>query len=118
MTDKVIMKFTKAHGVYVPGDVAGFDPVRAAKLQAVARPFDPEKDDLRKVSPGGISDAELTAGLQDLAAREAAVAEREAELAAKLAALESAGGAGTGEKTAGDPPAAKSPGEPPKPSSK
>lgn len=40
---KVILEFTKSHGPYVKGDVAGFHPDKAAKLQKVTKPFDAKK---------------------------------------------------------------------------
>ena len=84
MTDKVILKFTKAHGVYVPGDVAGFEPVTAERFVAaqVAVKFDKAEHGTGKVVGDRGASPELTAALADLQAREDAVAKREAALMA------------------------------------
>ncbi|EBA11788.1 hypothetical protein RCCS2_17706 [Roseobacter sp. CCS2] len=75
------MFFTKAHGIYVPGDIAGFDPDMAEKLKAVAEKYDPKKHS-RKKPNAEVATAEINARTSELDAREAALAEREAALEA------------------------------------
>ena len=77
MTKKILF-FTKPHGVYVAGDVAGFDEVTAKKFAAVAVPYNPEIHDLKKKPADPASAPDVVAALADIAAREAAVTLREA----------------------------------------
>lgn len=84
MTDKVILKFEQAHGVYVPGDVAGFEQATAERFIAakVAVKFDKAEHGTGKVVGDPGASPELTAALADLNAREAALAAREEALVA------------------------------------
>jgi hypothetical protein len=97
MTNKVILKFTKAHGVYVPGDVAGFEPVTAERFIAakVAVKFDKAAHGTGKITGDPGASPELTAALADLNAREVALSKREEALVAAEAdrAAVKAGGA-------------------------
>ena len=88
---KVVMKFFKGHGVYVAGDIAGFEPEKAAKLKSVARPYDAksEAEQAKQMERIGTAEArdmlaqaeaDFAAKAADLEAREAALAEREAAL--------------------------------------
>lgn len=82
MTDKVILKFNKAHGVYVPGDVAGFEQGTAERFIAakVAVRFNKDEHGTGKVVGDPGASPEMTAALADLKAREEAVAAREEAL--------------------------------------
>jgi hypothetical protein len=82
MTNKVILKFTNAHGVYVPGDVAGFEPVTAERFIAAkaAVKFNKEEHSTGKVVGDPGASPEMTAALADLKEREEAVAAREEAL--------------------------------------
>jgi hypothetical protein len=89
MSDKTILKFTRAHGPYNKGDIAGFDAVKATALQVrgLARPHDAEQAASMAQAADGLTGAELKAAraelvevADDLASREAALAKREAEL--------------------------------------
>lgn len=92
---KVILEFTKGHGRYVKGDVAGFDEERAEKLRAVTKPYDEKAK-------------EKVLEIDVLAKREADLARREQELELRLAA-EASGDApkatDASSAKAGDPPA-------------
>ncbi|WP_435988539.1 hypothetical protein [Sulfitobacter sp. SH24] len=93
---KVVMKFFKGHGVYVAGDIAGFEPEKAAKLKSVARPYDEKAEaeqakQMERIGTVEARDMIAQAGA-DFAAKEADLQEREAALAAREAALNANGG--------------------------
>ncbi len=79
MSKKVTMFFKKAHGIYVPGDIAGFDADQARQLGSAAEKYDPKKHSKTKPTAEAF-DAEMAARTSELDAREAALAEREAAL--------------------------------------
>lgn len=104
---KVVVKFFKGHGPYVKGDIAGFEPEKARQLKSVAAPYDAKAEAKTKQA----DQDSAAAAAADLAAREAALKDREAELAKREAALKDAApAAGTDAPKAkaagkGEPPA-------------
>lgn len=121
---KVILEFTKGHGPYVKGDIAGFDPEKAARLKSVTKPYDASKSKTSvdvKISIDSAeaakfvkeTEARFKAEADKLDARAKALDDREKELA-KLAEAAQAKTASEG----GSEPATKEPekatkGEPP-----
>jgi hypothetical protein len=103
MTKKILF-FTKPHGVYVAGDVAGFDPAVAAKLSAVAVAYDPEVHDRKNKPADPAATSGLDAKLADLAEREADVLRREAALAGLPAGEAIEPAVKDASKGAGEPP--------------
>ena len=101
-SDKTVVKFTKSHGIYVPGDVAGFPHNRADRLIAAgkAKRFDPDRDDMSRLT-GDRAEREA------LAAQGIALDKREAELKAREDALAEREAAAGKSDEAGAPPAAK-----------
>jgi hypothetical protein len=87
---KVILQFTKGHGRYVKGDVAGFDSVTAQKLRGVTMPYN---------AAAKAAVVEVNA----LDAREKELAARELDFETRLAAVGGLSALAT-EPAAGDPP--------------
>ena len=106
---KTILKFFKAHGPYVKGDIAGFDPVKAAKLKSVARPYDAEAEKNLATVTLNMDTTEARAMIADaeaeFASKAAHLEAREAVLAAREAALESKAGDTTETATPAPTPA-------------
>ncbi|NBE05935.1 hypothetical protein [Paragemmobacter ruber] len=85
---KVAVKFTASHGVYVRGDIAGFEPAFAAALIKAGVATDNLEADL-----GGTAAVAPDAGLVT------ALAEKDARIAALEAQLEAAQKGGKAGKT-------------------
>ncbi|MFG6586062.1 hypothetical protein [Sulfitobacter sp. MOLA879] len=105
---KVVMKFHKGHGPYVKGDIAGFEPEKAAKLKGVATPYDAEAEAKAKQTEkdsAAKADAELAARAADLDAREAELAKREAALDGAADPAAPAAEPAKGKSGKGEPPA-------------
>lgn len=90
---KVILEFTRGHGRYVKGDVAGFEPAQAVRLRPVTKPYD--ADAKKQVSKA-----------DELADREALLAARELEFEQRL---KTAGVSPTPDTVPGVPPAQGNP---------
>ena len=99
---KKILKFIAPWGSYVVGDVAGFDPERAKKLAGVTVPYDPKKHSL-DAEVGKMDPRDVEAAMQAVADREAAVALREAALTNTGAITPPPGGVVPVAVPAGDP---------------
>lgn len=118
MPKKICMFFKKAHGSYVPGDIAGFEPDMAKQLWSVAEKYDPKIHSKNKPTAEKL-EAEMQARTSQLDEREAALAEREAALEVTPAAEKKTlaqQAAATGVPPAGDnkkKTPAQQPGEPP-----
>ena len=73
---KVILQFTKGHGRYVTGDVAGFEKEAAQKLREVTRPYDTAaKSAVAESTLLDTREADLVARELELVDRKAAAAE-------------------------------------------
>ena len=132
MSNKKIVKFLRGHGRFNAGEIAGFEADVALKLvrgdNPVAKPYDPNEKVLTvaidtseinlRIEEAG---AEIDLRLAELGAREQALAEREAELTAGLAAMAQAADAQAvhfDPAKSGDPAPAATPAEDPKPAKK
>jgi hypothetical protein len=94
---KVILQFTKGHGRYVKGDIAGFDSDTARKLRGVTMPYNAAANAANMVMAA-------VEEVNALDAREKELAAREAEFEARVAAAADISALAT-EPAAGDPPA-------------
>ncbi|MGB1388623.1 MAG: hypothetical protein ACPG61_07025 [Paracoccaceae bacterium] len=98
---KVILKFTKSHGPYVKGDIAGFDPEKAAKLKGVTVAYVAKAEKamdaaLAKSIADGTFEKDARATMDELERRALDLKEREAALAEREAALDAPAGDGNG----------------------